>query len=106
MKKFFDRLSRSLGGDKALNLINQSSDVILALFIIIIIMMIIIPVSPLFLDNLIAINLTVSISLLMVALYIPKAVNLSIFPSLLLITTLFRLGIEISATRQILLYAN
>ena len=42
----------------------------------------------------------------MVALYIPKAVNLSIFPSLLLITTLFRLGIEISATRLILLDAN
>jgi len=43
---------------------------------------------------------------LMVALYIPKAVNLSIFPSLLLITTLFRLGIEISATKRILLYAD
>lgn len=106
MKNFFDRLAKALGGQKALNIINQSSDLLLALFIIIIIMMIIIPVSPGFLDNLIALNITVSISLLMVALYIPKAVNLSIFPSLLLITTLFRLGIEISATRQILLHAN
>lgn len=106
MKEFFDRLSKSLGGDKALNIINRSSDVLLALFIIIIIMMIIIPISPTFLDNLIAVNLTASITLLMVALYIPKAVNLSIFPSLLLITTLFRLGIEISASRQILLNAN
>ena len=41
----------------------------------------------------------------MVALYIQKAVHLSIFPSILLITTLFRLGIEIAATRQILLHA-
>src|SRR5580700_1398880 len=106
MKNFLERLARTLGGSKALSIINSSSDIILALFIIIIIMMIIIPVSPTFLDNLIAVNMTVSIALLMVALYIPKAVHLSMFPSLLLITTLFRLGIEISATRQILLHAN
>ncbi len=94
-----------LSGNRFLKLITGSSDVVLAFFIIVIVMMIIIPVSPTILDNLIAVNLTVSITLLMVALYIPKAVNLSIFPSLLLITTLFRLGIEISATRQILLHA-
>lgn len=106
MKDFLTNISRYLGGQRALNIITQSSDVLLAFFIIIIIMMIIIPVSPTVLDNLIAINIMVSISLLMVALYIPKAVQLSMFPSLLLITTLFRLGIEISATRQILLHAD
>ncbi|MBS0616209.1 MAG: type III secretion system export apparatus subunit SctV [Verrucomicrobia bacterium] len=105
MKDFISNLVRLMGGDRALRVISGSSDIILAFFVITIVMMIIIPVSPGFLDNLIAINLTVSISLLMVALYIPKAVQLSMFPSLLLITTLFRLGIEISATRQILLYA-
>lgn len=105
MKNFITRMSNILGGARALNIINRSSDVMLVLFIITIVVMIIIPLSPTLLDNLIAINLTVSISLLMVALYISKAVNLSMFPSLLLITTLFRLGIEISATRQILLHA-
>ena len=98
-------LMRNLGSERALRIVGQSSDLILALFIIVIIMMIIIPLSPGVLDNMIALNLTASVVLLMVALYIPKAVNLSIFPSLLLITTLFRLGIEISATRQILLHA-
>ncbi len=105
MKSFFDRTMRFFGSTRVLSLINQSSDVILALFIVIIIMMIIIPISPTFLDNLIALNMTISVSLVMVAIYISKAVNLSIFPSLLLITTLFRLGIEISATREILLHA-
>lgn len=94
-----------MGSPRVLGIINQSSDVVLAFFIIIIIMMIIIPISPTFLDNLIAINMTISVCLLMVAIYISKAVNLSMFPSLLLLTTLFRLGIEISATRQILLHA-
>lgn len=106
MKKFFTTIARLFGGDKAISIITQSSDVVLAFFMIMIIMMIIIPVSPTIIDNLIAINLTASIALLMVALYIPKAVNLSIFPSILLITTLFRLSIEISATRQILLKAD
>jgi len=105
MKAFIEKLARMLGGNKALNVINQSSDLLLALFIVMIIMMIVIPISPGILDNLIALNIAVSICLLMVALYIPKAVHLSMFPSLLLITTLFRLGIEISATRQILLHA-
>ncbi len=62
MKKFFDRLARSLGGDRALNIINSSSDIILALFIIVLIMVIIIPVTPGILDNLIAINMTISIA--------------------------------------------
>ncbi|HSW86964.1 MAG TPA: type III secretion system export apparatus subunit SctV [Rhabdochlamydiaceae bacterium] len=106
MKKFFDTLSKMLGGDRSLTFITKSSDIILAFFIILIIMMVIIPVTPTIIDNLIAVNLTAAISILMVAIYIPKAVNLSIFPSLLLITTLFRLGVEISATRQILLHAN
>ena len=89
-----------------MKIITESSDVILAFFVILIILMIIIPVPPEMIDGLIAINLSISVGLLMIALYIQKAVHLSIFPSLLLITTVLRLGIEISATKQILLHAN
>jgi type III secretion protein V len=106
VRKFFENLSRSLGSDRALATISGSSDLILAALIISIIMMLIFPVSPNVIDVLISINLGVSISVLFVALYIQKAVQLSIFPSLLLITTLFRLGVNISSTRQILLNAN
>ncbi len=106
MNKFLDNLTRILGGDRALNMISRSSDLILAAIIISIVMMLIFPVSPHMIDVLISINLSVSISLLFVALYIQKAVQLSIFPSLLLITTLYRLGVNISSTRQILLHAN
>ncbi|MCB1074507.1 MAG: type III secretion system export apparatus subunit SctV [Simkania sp.] len=95
-----------LGSSRVLSFFNRSSDVILAFFVIVIIMMIIIPVPPSVIDCFIAFNMSLSISLLMVALYIQKAVHLSIFPSVLLITTLFRLGIEIAATRQILLKAD
>ncbi|MFZ4773588.1 MAG: FHIPEP family type III secretion protein, partial [Chlamydiia bacterium] len=106
MKDFLSKLTPSLGSNSVLRIVNQSSDMILAIFVVIIFMMIIIPIPPEGLDIFIAINITVSLSLLMVSMYIPKATNISSFPSILLITTLFRLGIEISATRQILLYAN
>ena len=106
MNKLLSRFTSFLGGSRMLNVINQSSDIVLAHFVIIIIMMIVVPVPPSVIDAFIAVNLTVSLSLLMVALYISKAVHLSVFPSILLITTLFRVGIEISATKRILLYAN
>lgn len=93
-------------GGRLLGSLARSSDIALAAFVIIIIGMIIFPVPPLVIDAMIAVNMGAAICLLMVALYIQKAVHLSIFPSILLITTLFRLGIEIAATRQILLKAN
>ncbi len=99
-------ISALFGSTRFLSLISRSSDVVLAAFVILIIGMIIIPVPPTVIDIMIAVNMSVSICLLMVSLYIQKAVQISIFPSILLVTTLFRLGIEIAATRQILLYAD
>ncbi|MBF5051201.1 Low calcium response locus protein D [Candidatus Clavichlamydia salmonicola] len=105
MKKLMNFFSRNLGGDGALNLINRSSDMLLAFWLIGVILMIILPVPPGIIDLVITFNLSASVFLLMVAIYIPSAIHLSIFPSLLLITTLFRLGINISSSRQILLKA-
>jgi type III secretion protein V len=105
MKRFFNFLSRTFASDTALNTINQSSDFILAAWIIAVIVVIILPVPPPIIDLLITFNLTAAVGLLMVALYIPSAIHLSMFPSLLLVTTLFRLGVSIAATRRILLNA-
>lgn len=99
-----NRLTQFLGGNKALDTITRSSDLVLAVFLVGIIGMMIVPLPSTLLDFLIAVNLTLGVSLLMVSLYISSAVHLSIFPSILLITTLFRLGLNISSTRLILLY--
>lgn len=106
MNKILDNLTRLLGGERALGTISRSSDLMLAGLIIAIIMMLIFPVSPHIIDVLISLNLSASVTIIFAALYIQKAVHLSIFPSLLLITTLYRLGVNISSTRQILLHAN
>lgn len=104
--KILDGISSRIGGERSLSNISKGSDVALALIIIGILAMIILPVGPHVIDYLIALNLAISVSVLMVALYIPSAVHLSIFPSLLLITTLYRLGVNIASTRQILLEGN
>lgn len=104
--KVLDGITARLGGERSLNTISRSSDIALAMLIIGILTMIIVPIHPHVIDYLIVLNLSISIALLMVALYIPSAVHLSIFPSLLLITTLYRLGLNIASTRQILLHAN
>ncbi|MEI8125218.1 MAG: type III secretion system export apparatus subunit SctV [Parachlamydiaceae bacterium] len=106
IRRVLDGITARLGGEASMQRISKSSDIALAVLIIGILAMIIIPVNPHVIDYLIALNLSISVALLMVALYIPSAVQLSIFPSLLLITTLYRLGLNIASTRQILLHAN
>jgi type III secretion protein V len=106
IKSILDGITARLGGDRSLERISKASDIALVLVIVVILSMIVIPMPPSIIDYLIALNLTVSISLLIVSVYISNAVQLSIFPSLLLITTLYRLGLNIAATRQILLNAN
>ena len=61
------------------------------------------PMPPLFLDVLISLNITLSIIILLVSMYILQPVSFSVFPSLLLIITLFRLALNVASTRLILL---
>lgn len=105
-RNLFDGMTARLGGERSMENISRSSDIGLAFVIMGILAMIILQIPPHVIDYLITINITISVTLLMVAIYIPSAVHLSIFPSLLLITTLYRLGLNIASTRQILLKAN
>lgn len=106
IRNILDGITARLGGERSLERIGRGSDIALAVVIMGIMAMLIVPMNPHVIDYLIAVNLMISVSLLMVGLYIPSAVHLSIFPSLLLITTLYRLGLNIASTRLILLYAN
>ncbi|VVE90658.1 type III secretion system export apparatus subunit SctV [Pandoraea bronchicola] len=81
-------------------------DIVLAALLLVTVLMIIIPMPPSVMDLLIALNLGLSLLLLMVALYINEPLDFSAFPSVLLMTTLFRLGLTISTSRLILLHAD
>ncbi|MDB5798399.1 MAG: EscV/YscV/HrcV family type secretion system export apparatus protein [Paucimonas sp.] len=79
------------------------NDLVLATLIVCIIFMMILPLPTWLIDALIAVNMCVSAILLMVAMYLPSPLAFSSFPSVLLVTTLFRLGLSIATTRLILL---
>jgi type III secretion protein V len=79
------------------------SDIVLALVVVCIVGMMIVPLPTLLLDVLLTLNISISVVLLLVSLYVPAALHLTVFPTLLLITTMFRLSLTISTTRLILL---
>ncbi len=71
-------------------------------FVLTVILLLIIPLPPAIVDVAIIINMSISMMILVITMTIREPLELSIFPSLLLITTLFRLGINVSTTRNIL----
>lgn len=77
-------------------------DVLVAFGVIGIILMIIIPLPSPVLDVLLAVNITISVIIALITMFTTNVLQLSVFPTLLLITTLFRLGLNISSTRLIL----
>ena len=75
---------------------------IVSAFVVAVIFLLIIPLPTWMLDFMFITNLTISFVILLTTMYIRRALDFSIYPSLLLITTLFRLALNISSTRKIL----
>lgn len=86
-----------------MNSIGKNSDVILAFGLILMLGLMLIPLPAGMLDFLLALNITLSVLVMIVSLYINSPLDISIFPGLLLVLTLFRLGLNISSTRLILI---
>ncbi|GKU23588.1 flagellar biosynthesis protein FlhA [Clostridium folliculivorans] len=82
--------------------LKKNLDVVVALGVIGIILMIIIPFPAAMLDILIALNITLSVVIALITMFTTNVLQLSVFPTLLLVTTLFRLGLNISSTRLVL----
>lgn len=78
-------------------------EIVGALFALALVFMLIIPLPLPLIDALIAINISASCLLIVLAMYLPKPLAFSTFPAVLLLTTMFRLALSISTTRQILL---
>lgn len=80
----------------------RSVDIIIVLAIIIVVLMIVIPIPPSLLDFLLTLNIALALAILMITMYTKEPLHFSTFPSLLLVTTVFRLALNISATRLVL----
>lgn len=84
----------------------KNNDIILAIGLVVVVLMMIIPIPAQFLDLLLTINIALSVLVLLVCLYTKEPLEYSSFPTIILVTTLFRLGLNVTSTRLILLYAD
>ncbi|MGI6035827.1 MAG: flagellar biosynthesis protein FlhA [Limnochordia bacterium] len=82
------------------------SDILVVAAVVLIIVMMVIPLPSVLLDILLATNISASLLILLLTMNISEPLELSIFPSLLLIATLFRLALNVSSTRLILLHGH
>ena len=86
--------------------ISKNNDIFIAALVIAVVLIIVVPVPPGMLDILLAISLTLSAIILLTTLFTTEPLQFSVFPSLLLVITLFRLSLNISSTKLILNYAR
>lgn len=99
-------MARQLEGTSGTLPLARNSDVIMAIAIVGILVIMVIPIPTFLMDGLLSFNITVSVIVLLVAMYTLKPLEFSVFPSLLLVVTLFRLSLNVASTRLILLYGN
>src|SRR5690349_9557846 len=84
----------------------KHTDLLAAGAVVLVVVMMIIPLPPFMLDMFITLNISAALAILVATLYMPRALDFAAFPSLLLLTTLFRLAINVSVTRLILLHGD
>ncbi|MEH3053743.1 MAG: FHIPEP family type III secretion protein [Patulibacter minatonensis] len=86
--------------------LSKYTDMIAAIFVVVVIVMMIVPLPPIIIDLLIAANISMALAIVIMTLYVKKALEFSVFPTLLLLTTMLRLAINVSVTRLILLHGD
>lgn len=84
----------------------KNNDIVLAIGLVVIVCMMVIPLPAPMLDILLTINISLAVVILLVCLYTQEPLDYSSFPTVLLIATLFRLGLNVSSTRLILLHGQ
>ncbi|RMF94358.1 MAG: flagellar biosynthesis protein FlhA [Candidatus Schekmanbacteria bacterium] len=84
----------------------KKTDALMGIGVIAILAIMIIPLPPTFLDILLATNVTLALVIILISMYILNPLDFSLFPSLLLVTTLYRLSLNVASTRLILLHGN
>jgi flagellar biosynthesis protein FlhA len=89
-----------------LTLIKQRGDIIVAIAVVTILGVMILPIPPFALDMFLSFSIALSIVIIITSVYIKKPLDFSVFPSLLLIATLYRLSLNVASTRLILLRGN
>jgi flagellar biosynthesis protein FlhA len=92
--------------DKVMSQMREKGDVIVAISIVFVILIMIVPLTPFLADMFLTVSISMSLLILFIGMYIRRPLDFSVFPSVLLIATLFRLSLNIASTRLILLHGD
>src|SRR3984893_5532827 len=84
----------------------KHTDLLAAVAVVMVVTMLVVPLPPMLLDLLITVNISAALTIVVATMYLNKALDFAAFPSLLLLTTMFRLAINVSVTRLILLHGD
>lgn len=85
---------------------NRAAEGLISIFVVVIVAMMVVPLPAFMLDLLLATNFSMAIAIILLTMYTNEPLDFSVFPSLLLVMTLFRLALNVSSTRLILLKGN
>src|SRR3984957_4707783 len=91
---------------KSFNKYARNTDVMIAAGLVGILVVMLIPIPPILIDMFLTLSFTISLLVLLTSIYTTKPLEFSVFPSMLLITTLFRLSLNVASTRLILAHGN
>ncbi|OPY67153.1 MAG: Flagellar biosynthesis protein FlhA [Syntrophorhabdaceae bacterium PtaU1.Bin034] len=92
--------------EKVISQIRERGDVIVAISVVFVILIMIVPLNAFLADIFLTLSISVSLLILFIGMYTRRPLDFSVFPSVLLITTLFRLSLNIASTRLILLHGD
>ena len=95
-----EKASRGVG------MMTRHNDITMVMLLVVVVALMIVPLPTPLVDTLIGVNMTLSFLMLMMSMYVKTALDFSSFPTMLLFTTLFRVGLNITTTRLILLQAD
>ena len=106
IQAYFTDIKKEIADGNLQGVLTRFADLILVAIVGIMVGLMIVPLPTFLLDIFLTINITVAVTILMVSIYISRPTQIASYPTLLLLTTLYRLSLDISATRLILLKAD
>lgn len=99
-------LQSIVAGNFTLSKLNFRTDIAFALGLVTVLVLLILPVPPLLLDLLLACSIAFSVLILLTALFIEKPLDFSSFPTILLVSTMIRMALDVASTRLVLTYGH
>ncbi|MBF0457067.1 MAG: flagellar biosynthesis protein FlhA [Nitrospirae bacterium] len=89
-----------------LQMIQKRAEIIVSIAVVAILIVMLIPLPPMLLDLMLSLSISIAVVILIISVYVQKPLDFSVFPTMLLITTLYRLSLNVATTRLILIHGN